>query len=669
MLVLDPKPLEEFVEKAGNYGEFFYDVETTPHSDYPDSRGNPALNNIMWMGLATHGDVLKVPMGHPIGSDIIGERIEPRVFADGKTRNFKMPVYSQPPEHMNQATVFEILNPLFEDDDVVKSAHGATFDAASVAKYRDGYIPEGEIACTIVMDWLLDEDKMRYGLKYITEGIYGFKYDDKNIGKQVEIHRMNEVARYLHYDLVYGWAQYKRLKPMIINAGLEDVWKLEKDLTSVLASMRTTGVPIDVERLEGLRVDLSKLVGEKERKFYSVAGKKVNLNAPRQMQELLYKPKSQGGAGIKPWKTTKGGKEKIAKGMKPDHTFYSTDDEALESSKDNPVVSALFDYRETKKVYGTYVIGYLGDPDDDKKPNRVFDGRIYPDFVQYGAATGRFSCREPNLQNVPSPKTELGDMVRGLFVSDPGYDLIVADYGQIELVLLAHFIGEGAFYDGFLNGIDPHTMTAAMALDLDPHDLQERVSSGDKEAKGFRQRFGKSINFATVYGAGIGKLSSMMGVSFEEAKKFKAQYDRNTPEVEAFRKQVLREARSHSMRKTGMPPHVTTIMGHVRRMPELMSADDKVRMRAERQAFNAKIQGSSADLTKLAMVRYHATKEPDWQLLVTVHDELGTQAPKDDVERAKACLAEAMTGEGIQELVSLPLKIDLNVVDRWSKAK
>src|SRR5262249_46297528 len=151
--------------------------------------------------------------------------------------------------------------------------------------------------------------------------------------------------------------------------------------------------------------------------------------------------------------------------IKIDHTFYSTDDESLEDFKNtNEVVRALVDYRDTAKVYSTYVIGYLGDPEDKEKPCRVFDGVVYPDFVQYGAATGRFSCRDPNLQNIPRPTgsdDDLGTLVRGLFIAPPGHKLIVADYSQIELVLLAHFIGHGMHFDGFLQGIDPHTMTAA----------------------------------------------------------------------------------------------------------------------------------------------------------------------------------------------------------------
>lgn len=681
-IILDVDRLAKEVEYFGNQGEFFFDVETIPSEPGLDDRGVPSRNVVTWMGMATHKRVIKIPMGHLLGNEVVGEGIEPRLCADGKTRNYKVPLYSRPPEQIPRNIVFEMINPLFADPNILQAAAGATFDGAAVAKYRPSpftgkpLVPEGPLVCTHEMFHLVDENRLRYGLKYTTKDIYGFTYDDASVGKTVEKFRMNVVAQYLHYDLVYGWQEYKRLKPLIIDAGLEDLWmNLEVPLTTVLADMRTTGVAMDEERLEALRGELSVLVGERERKFYSVAGKKVNLRSAPQMQALLFGSEKDGGLGLPAWKLTDSARKRAEETRKQGKKFlasfkdYSTDDEALDGFRDNPVVGALMEYRETNKVYSTYVIGYLGDSDAKDKPCRVFNGRIYPDFVQYGAGTGRFSCREPNLQNVPTPASELGRMVRGLFIPAHGNVLIVADYGQIELVLLAHFIGYGALYDGFLAGIDPHTMTAAMALNLDPRELQDRVTAEDKEAKGFRQRFGKSINFATVYGAWIKKLASMMSVSMDEAEVFKNRYDNNTPEIDGYRQQVLKEARRHSLRKTGFPPHTKTLMGRIRRLPELMSSNQKIRNRAERQIFNAKIQGSSADLTKMAMVRFYKVKKEHWTINLTVHDELVIECPIEEQEEARAALIWAMTGDGIQDLVSLPLKIDVHTVKRWSDAK
>lgn len=675
-IILTPDDLRREVEIIGNQGRFFYDVETVPSAPGMDDRGVPSRNQLMWMGIATKGRAIKIPTGHPIGTKIIDYTVDPRVGKDGKTRNFKVPVYERPPEQMTREEMFDILNPLFADPDIEKSAHGATFDAAAVAKYRRSplgkpLIPAGKIRCTIEMKHLTDENRLRYGLKYVAKDDYGLVYEDKNAGKEIEKVPFLNAAHYLHMDLKVGWLEYEKLRPIIIAEGLEDLWEMETELTSVLAEMRLTGVPVDVPALLKLKEDMAVLLEQRERDVYTALGKKINLNSPAQKQAVLYKPAKEGGQGLKPWKLTDGGKKRKEAGEAPDHTFYSTDDESLETFKGNPVVDALLAYQETNKVFGTYVIGYLGD-EAKGKPSRVFDGWIYPDFVQFAAATGRFGCHEPNLQNVPAPRTDLGRMVRSLFVAPPGWKFVVADYGQIELVLLAHFIGFGAFYDGFLRGIDPHTLTAAMALNQDPAWLQALVEQGDKDAKNARQNFGKSINFATVYGAGIGKLASMMGVSFEQAKGFKKTYDRNTPEVGEYRSEVLREARKHSKKRTGYPPHTRTLMGRMRRVPELMSADDKRRMYAERQVFNSKIQGSSADLTKFAMVRFRRMCNSlgvDWKIVLTVHDELVILCREEEAEQAKEMLIWAMTGEGIQELVSIPMKVDAHIVDCWADAK
>ena len=664
-VVLTLDRLEQEIEIFGNAGEFVYDVETLPSAFGSDDRGVPSHNQVLWFGMAMKGRTVQIPMGHPIGTRVIGETKEPRVFKDGKTRMFKVPVYEKPPEQLTRADAFPLLNKLLADPAVSKGAHGATFDNASVAKYRPDatgrpQIPAGRLPCTLVMRWLTDENRKRYGLKYITKDVYGFTYDDEEVGKQVEKHPFNMVAHYLHCDVRYTWLEFVRNKARIREQGLEDLFELETQLVSTLSYMRTIGVRIDTDRLEALRGELSVRVEQAEKNVWQAAGKQFNVNAPRQKQEVLWLPTSEGGQGLKPWKLTDSGREKKEKqGKTPDHTFYSTDEESLESYKGNPVVDALLEYQETNKVLSTYVYGYLGDEREKDKPNRIFDGRIFPDFIQYGAATGRFSCRAPNLQNVPAPRTDLGKMVRGLFLADPGWKLIVADYGQVELVILAHLAGEGKLYEGFHAGIDPHTMTAAMVLGKDPADI----------TKIERQRFGKSLNFAVVYGAGAAKVASMAEITKFQAKELLQRYAQEFPEVGRLRQRTLREARRHSMQRTGFPPHVETIMGRMRRLPGLNSADDGLRSYNERQAFNARIQGSSADITKLAMNRYMERKEPHWQLLLTVHDELVTTAPADEIENARAVLIESMTGHGIQELLTVPLTADVAVVDRWDEAK
>ena len=350
------------------------------------------------------------------------------------------------------------------------------------------------------------------------------------------------MAHYLYCDVIFPLYEYRRLRPQIDREGLQQVYELEMALLPVLARMRLTGVHVDRQRLEEMREDLAPKVEKVEGTIYAAAGRKFDINSWQQKQDVLYLPKDKGGQALKPWKLSDGGKARKQKDPKyaPTIRDWSTDADVLETFVGNPVVDALLDYQEWYKLLHTYVLGYLGDPTAKDKPCKIFNDRIFADFVQYGTVTGRESCRDPNLQNVGRPDTELGKLIRGAFVAAPGRKLIVADYGQIELVVLAHYLGQGKLFDGFLAGIDPHQMTAASATGKDPNDV----------TKDERQRFGKSINFAVDYGAGDNKVASMMGVSVKEARAF---LRRHEEEVSP------RSTGSRSMSSTSAGPPVRPI--------------------------------------------------------------------------------------------------------------
>lgn len=662
-VILDPGRLAREVEYIGNQGAFVFDVETIESTPGTGDRGVPARNQVTWLGLATRGRCIQVPMGHPLGTRVIGETKEPRADSKGKIRLYRKPVYEDPPEQMTRADVFSLVNPLFADPGITKAAHGATFDNASIAKYRPGAdgrprVPEGPLPCTLTMRWLTDENRKRFGLKYVTRDVWGFAYDVEEVGRRVETYPFGMVARYLSCDAAYTWLEYCANLDRIRDQGLEHLHALETDLVTVLSRMRTTGVLLDTARLEELRVELTGRVEKIEARAYAAAGRTFNPNAVAQKQAVLFGPKTEGGQGLRPWKMTPGGRKKAEAGQDPDITFWSTDEESIERFRGNKVVDALLDYQATSKILGTYVLGYAGDPAKGK-PAKIFDQRIYPDFVQYGTSTGRFSARTPNLQNVPRAGTELGRLVRSLFVSRPGWKLVVADYNQVELVILAHLAGKGALFEGFRAGIDPHTMTAAMLLGKDPAAI----------SKDERQKYGKTVNFATVYGVGAGHLAAMTGLTVPKARALLRRYDAEFPEVGDLRRKTLRQARRHSAARTGQPPHVTTILGRKRRLPGLNSNDEGMRAYAERQAFNARIQGSSADLTKMAMIRYEQRRKDNWPLLLTVHDELVTTAPDDEAQACADALMDAMTGAEMQALLSVPLTADLAVTGNWANAK
>ena len=662
-IVLTESHLREVVAYFLTRPAFAFDTEAQGAH-----RGVPHLNSLSWLSLATDRMGVVIPFGHPIGDSVIRvDKVLTPYSEDstkaGKFYNKSVPVYEPAPAQMYPETVFSILEPLFFHPSIVKIAHGASFDLAALKKYY-GAVPCPPYEDTIIDCWLLDENRRRYGLKYLVKDLLGFTYDDEEIGKCVESYPFSKVALYSYLDSRLCWLLYRRFNPQIEAADLSSIHRVEHELLPVMVDMRLTGARVDEEEMYVQKVKLGQRVENLKFDVFMAAGsngkpREFNLNSTPQKQKLLYGPKSDGGQGLKTTRLTKGARKRADEDpkYKPVVTDFSTDDEALQENYSNPLAAAIMAYQETNKILGTYIIGYLGDPDDPEgKPRRIYDGRIHADFVQYGTKTGRFSCREPNLQNIPRPSSDLGKIIRGLFISEPGRKLVVADFGQIELVVLAHYIGYGALFDGFHAGIDPHRITAGMVLGKDPAEV----------TKDERQLLGKTLGFATVYGAGVKKVASMAQVTPAEARAILNKHKERFPEVYSYRNALLR-----TMRKAQPYPYLTTLLGRKRRIMDLLSPEDKYRMPAERQAFNSLIQGSAADLQKLAMIRAYndPRRGDDIAMLMTVHDEIVLSAPDDKAELATSILREAMTGPAIQDLLRVPLTIEVNTADRWSEAK
>lgn len=661
-VILDKKALQERVKRYLDQPMFSWDSETV--GEY---RGDPVANQVTWMSFATAGDAFVLPIGHPNGN----RRLEPpRRRKDPETKKFVMTParWDAPPSQIRPGDAFEILEPLLFHEKIAKSGSGIKFDVLTFAKYYDGRLMPGPFHDTLILDWLINENRL-HGLKDLTKRRYKRVYDTEHVGRRVEIHPFNKVARYAYLDAKFAYLHAVELLDLIEEEDLQDVYALEQDIFGVLCRMEHEGTLVDQQTMQELEVTLSQRRTETEGEFYRLAGKKINMNSNPQKVTLFYGPKEEGNLGLKPWKLTKGGLKKKDEGKEITLNDYSTDKESLERFVSNKVVKTFLEYQEVDRVLGTYIHGYLGwtpPPTSERKPKPciIFDGKVYPDFVQYGTVTGRFSCREPNLQNIPRPDTDLGKQVRSLFVAGEGHKLVVSDYGQVELVVLAHFVGKGALFDGFFEGIDPHTMTAAMVFGQDPHELALRIKQGDPEAKHWRQ-IAKNLNFAIVYGAGPDKVGAMSGVSTAKAKGFLETHERQFPEIYAFKDQALRVAASRPT------PYLTTLMGRKRRVPGLRARDYKTKGRAERQLINSLIQGSAADLIKLAMVRTDEglRKAGAGKLILTVHDELVARAPEGKAAECTEVVREAMVGDGIQKWVRVPLSIDLNVVDTWAEAK
>lgn len=630
-IILTPDRLERVVDQFLQNPEMAFDVETTGKN-----RGVPHLAPVSWLALATDGLAVTVPMNHPNGDRLISRETKK---LNKETRKFETipPVWDAPPPHMKPSEAWPILEPLFTDPSRTLYAHGATFDNAVVTKYVG--LPEARVVCTIVMQWLLDENRKTYKLKELVKFYFGHDYDKEHVGQCVEKYGFSKVARYGYLDVKYAWLMAKGFRPMLRRENMLDLLELESDITRVLTKMRLNGARIDREELEALYEQYADELIHLEGRVYKCAGKKFNLNSNPQKQQILFGPKRDGGQALKVHKKTKTGAP-------------STDGDALEPHKFNPVVAALSAYQDLSKLQSTYIEGYLGVEGDPKKPCQIFDGRIHADFVQYGTVTGRFSCRQPNLQNIPRPDTEKGKQIRGLFMAEPGEKLVVADYGQIELVVLAHYSRAKALVDGFNNGIDAHTMTASKVFGV----------PFDEVTKPMRQA-SKGINFAVVYGAGPDKVASMADVKVAEAKEFLQIHQREFPEIYRFKEDVLRVARSRK------PPHIRTLLGRKRRLPALHYNQRDLRGEAERQAVNSLIQGSAADIIKTAMVRLDRTLPTHSTLILSIHDELVVRTPEEHAEEIEAIMKEAMLGKEISALLSVPMTTDSNIVDRWSEAK
>ena len=624
-LITDTRQLEDAVSYFRTQDSFAYDVETT--GQY---RGVPAVNEVAWISLATHGECVVIPMGHPNGYNLLSKATRRKNKRTGEWEHIPAQ-WDEPPPQLRPSTVFDALEELLFGDQT-KIAHNAPFDLLSVAKYYKGKYPTPPYGDTIVAAWMVNENRP-LGLKPLDKERWGLVYDTEEVGKCIEKHPFGSVADYAYMDAKTTWLQWRKLRPAITAEGLEDMWALEMGVLECLLHMGA-GVPVDIHALTELRSRLRERMTDCEADVYRAAGRVFNLGSVPQKQKVLYEEQ-----GLRPRKLTKKGAP-------------STDAEALAPyAGRNAVVDAILSYQEVSKILSTYVEGYLGNPEEDK-PTQIFGGRIYPMLKQYGTVTGRFSCSTPNVQNWPRADTEWGKAIRDLIEVLVGHVLLVADYAQIEQRILAHFAGEGALWQGFWDGVDAHTATAAAVFGVAPEDVTKQM-----------RQVAKAIAFAINYGAGAQKVADMSHTTLRRAKQILATHEKQFPEVYRYKAKLLRTVRSRRPE-----PYLRTLLGRKRRLPDLLSYDHGLRAKAERQVVNSHIQGSNADITKLALVRLHHNLRPGMQILLTVHDEIAVMCPEDIAEEGARILEDAMAGPEMQ-LLSVPVTTDVKICKRWSEAK
>ena len=413
------------------------------------------------------------------------------------------------------------------------------------------------------------------------------------------------------------------LLPRLREQGMEKLYfDVELPLCRVLADMERSGFLVDGGALARFGRELSDTIDRLEQRIYAAAGQQFNINSPKQLGKVLFED-----LGLPHGKKTK--------------TGWSTNADVLEKLKDHPLVADVLTYRQYAKLKSTYADGLLKVIDPD--------GRIRTSFQMTVTATGRLSSTEPNLQNIPT-RTELGSKMREMFVAAPGHVLVDADYSQIELRLLAHISGDTAMQQAFLSGEDFHTVTAARVF----HVPQDQVTHQ------MRSR-AKAVNFGIVYGISAFSLSQDIDVTVQEAKEYMDRYFATYTGVKQYMTDVVDKAREQG--------YVETLWHRRRALPELKSSNFNMRSFGERVALNMPIQGTAADIIKLAMVRVHSRLAREGlaaRLIMQVHDELIVECPEAEASRVEQLLQQEM--QGVAEL-SVPLLAEAHTGHNWLAAK
>ena len=653
-IITTKEQLDEMVAYYLKQDAFAFDCETVG-----PRRGVSVVNEIMWLSFATYGRGDVIPLGHPNGE--LSEVIKPLTGQGAKkaekglklndvdySKNKKLHthVFTEPPKQLHPAEVFSALRPLFFSD-MLKVGHNLVFDLCSITKYFDGQVPSAPYFDTMVGSFIYDNrNKNRCGLDDCLKRELGYEME-KGVGAEVEVHPFSVVAKYAYLDAKYTFMLWKVVKEKIAKAGVENIMALEMDVLRVLCDMKLAGAPIDQEALASLHVQLEADIEKAREDIYRTAGVVFNINSNREKQYLLYSPQPS-GRGLKPKIYTGKGIKKEAEGKELTVEDYSVSAEALEPYRDkDPLVKAMLEYADLNKLLTTYVIPYLGGEvvrttggksKVEYRDSLLVNGKVHGDFIQHGAETGRFSSRNPNLQNVPNPATAHGKAIRNLFYAPEGYKLVVADYSQIEPRVIASMSNDPIMKKNYLDGGDIYTTVG--------------------DVMGVNRAAGKVLVLSMAYGVGPDKIARSIGCSITEARGLLSNFGEKFQNVSAYRAKVIGVTR-----KAGF---VSTVLGRKRYLPEINSRNIGERAGAERQAFNTRIQGSAADIMKLAMIRAHDLIPEGASLLLTVHDELVTIAPDNLVEETREAIREAM--EGIN-LLDIPLIADIAVVQRWGEAK
>lgn len=525
----------------------------------------------------------------------------------------------------------EIFRPFFEKEDLVKVAHNLKFDYKILKRYD--ITVKGAMFDTMIAHYLLNPDG-RHGMDYLSEVYLNYKpvSIETIIGKKGKKQGnfrdadLRTQTDYAAEDADVTFQLYELFAPQLKKENLEDLFfSIEMPLMEVLAKMELEGISLDEKWLAQESIDLENDLRQLEYKIFEISGEEFNMNSPKQLGEILFE-KMQLDPKAKKTKTGQ----------------YATSEDVLQKlSSKHEIIKHILEYRTYQKLKSTYV---------DALPSQIekTDNRVHTNFSQTTAATGRLASVNPNLQNIPI-RTLRGQQIRGAFVSAEGKKIISADYSQIELRLIAEISGEDNMIKAFQNGEDIHASTAAKLFNIP---LEEVSKTQRSQAK--------TVNFGIIYGQGAFALAEQTGLSRTEAKQMIEAYFETYPKLKEYMAEQVRKAREVG--------YVETLLGRKRHLKDINSNNFVVRGHAERNAVNAPVQGSAADVVKMAMIKIQKELEKEklqTKMLLQVHDELIFEAPIDEVEVAKNIIKMEM--ENAVE-TQVPLLVEVGVGNNWLEA-
>ncbi|MFH7012215.1 DNA polymerase I [Flavobacterium sp. FlaQc-52] len=523
--------------------------------------------------------------------------------------------------------------PFFENENIEKIGQNLKYDLKILSNY--GVTVKGKLFDTMIAHYLINPD-MRHNMDILAETY--LKYSPKPIEDLIGKKGKNQISM---RDVALEDIKEYAAEDADVTLQLKEIFTTELDktetkklfdeieipLVSVLAAMETEGIRLDVEFLKAMSKEMDVEIKTLEQNIYETAGEKFNLASPKQLGDILFDKMKIGGTKQKKTKTGQ----------------YATGEEVLTYlANDNPIVKEILDWRQMVKLQSTYILA-LPEQVDKKKQ------RVHTDYMQTVAATGRLSSNNPNLQNIPI-RTERGRQIRKAFVArDENHTLISADYSQIELRIIAALSGEENMIKAFQNGEDIHKATAAKVFDVPLDEVSREQRSN-----------AKTVNFGIIYGVSAFGLSNQTSLSRSESAALIEAYYKTYPKLRSYISEQIEFAREKG--------YVQTILGRRRYLKDINSANAVVRSAAERNAVNAPIQGSAADVIKIAMINIHKKlKEENWKskMLLQVHDELVFDVHNDELEKIQPMIKHEMENAFI---MAVPLEVELGLGKDWLEA-